>query len=104
MLRKAPNLLQILAGILAVQLADQHVLVGKELVQRADRHFRAARDFVEGEGLEASVDKHASRSLEDPVVSLAAACLGRAPAWNQQLGIVLDAHLNCLGDCVRTEA
>ena len=61
--------------VLAVELADKHVFIGKELIQRADGHPGAVGDFVDGEGFKADVDKHGAGGLQNALEALATARL-----------------------------
>ena len=61
--------------IVPLELADEHVFIGKELIQRADGHPGAVGDFVDGEGFKADVDKHGAGGLQNALEALATARL-----------------------------
>jgi len=69
-----------LGGVLPVKFADEHVFVGKELIQSANGYFGAPGDFVEGEGFEPDVDKDRAGAGEDAVEAFAASLLRGASA------------------------
>ena len=69
-----------LGGVLPVKFADEHIFVGKELIQSANGHFGAPGDFVEGKGFEPDVDKDRAGAGEDAVEAFAASLLRGASA------------------------
>ena len=75
-----------------VEFADEHVFVGKELIQSADGYFGAPGDFVEGKGFEPDVDKDRAGAGEDAVEAFAASLLrGASARYEYVRGVLVHA-------------
>ena len=75
--------------VLSIEFADDHVLVGEELVQGADRHLGALRDLFTGERFEPHLDQQLARRRQQRVEFALAALLRRPLARHQLLRVVL---------------
>ena len=72
-------------GILPIQLTNQHILIGKKLVQRTNRHLSPLRHLVERKRLEPHINKHTPGGCEYAGILRPGSLLRRSPARLENL-------------------
>ena len=67
-------------GVLPIQLANQHIFIGKKLVQRANGYLGPLRHLVERKRLKPHINKHAPGGCEYAGILRPGSLLRRPPA------------------------